>query len=250
MKIQLIRNATMRIEYHGKLILTDPMLSEKGEIRSFAGKELNPVIDLPISYQEIINNIDFILSTHIHPDHFDDKAADIIDKKLPVYCHPKDTEYFKSKGFIAIYPVNEQLLYEGLLIIRTGGTHGSGAILERMGEVCGYILKSDGEPTVYWIGDSILTDEVVDNLIKYQPDVVITHSGAAVIPGFDKILMGIDETLKITEILPKAQIIAIHMEALDHCTVTRLELHKAIEGKGLSKDQIRIPADGEEILIY
>jgi|GEM_PF-5732917 len=35
MKIQLIRNAIMKITYGGPTFLTDPMLSPKGGVRSF-----------------------------------------------------------------------------------------------------------------------------------------------------------------------------------------------------------------------
>ena len=38
MEIQLIRNATMKITYAGKIFLTDPMLSPKDEFNYFAGK--------------------------------------------------------------------------------------------------------------------------------------------------------------------------------------------------------------------
>jgi len=47
MKIQLIRNATMKLTYAGKTILTDPMLSAKNAYDPFAGVARNPTVELP-----------------------------------------------------------------------------------------------------------------------------------------------------------------------------------------------------------
>ena len=55
LKIQLIRNATMRIDYDDKMILTDPFLGPKFSVESFAGISENPLVDLPILPQEVID---------------------------------------------------------------------------------------------------------------------------------------------------------------------------------------------------
>ena len=54
MKIQLIRNATMKLTYAGRTILTDPMLSPKGDFKAFAGIARNPTIELPFQKEEIV----------------------------------------------------------------------------------------------------------------------------------------------------------------------------------------------------
>ena len=55
MKIQLIRNATMRIDYDDKMILTDPFLGPKFSVEYFAGISENTLVDLPILPQEVID---------------------------------------------------------------------------------------------------------------------------------------------------------------------------------------------------
>ena len=47
MLIQLIRNATMRIEYHGHHFVCDPFLAARFTRTSYAGKLLNPLVDMP-----------------------------------------------------------------------------------------------------------------------------------------------------------------------------------------------------------
>ena len=43
---------------------------------------------------------------------------------------------------------------------RTGGQHGTGEIAEMLAPVSGFVLRADGEPTVYVAGDTIWCDEV------------------------------------------------------------------------------------------
>lgn len=66
MKLQLIRNATLRINYAGKQILTDPFLAEKHSISSFINRSLNPMVDLPCTPDEVISGIDMCLISHLH----------------------------------------------------------------------------------------------------------------------------------------------------------------------------------------
>lgn len=245
MKIQLIRNAAMKINYAGRVILTDPMLSSKGEIRSFAGKEKNPIIDLPISIKEILSNVDAVLVSHTHPDHFDDAAANATQKSTPIICTQNDTKFFKEYGFENITEIIDEINYDNINIIRTNGQHGSGAILERMGEVSGFVFSAENEPTVYWVGDSILYQEVIDNIKKYNPKYIITHSGGAVIPGFEPILMNLEQTISLAEQFPDIKVIAVHFESLDHCTVSRKSLAEAAKQKNIQN--ILIPNDGETI---
>ena len=76
MKIQQIRNATMKINYGGITFLLDPWLQDKGT--GFSAKAVRkemvgiktPINDLPITPDEILSGVDHCLVTHIHPDHF------------------------------------------------------------------------------------------------------------------------------------------------------------------------------------
>ena len=82
MKIQLIRNATLKLEYNGKTILVDPMLGDKGAYDPFVGGPRNPTVELPIPAGEVVKGTDLVLITHTHPDHIDPPAVAALDKKL------------------------------------------------------------------------------------------------------------------------------------------------------------------------
>jgi len=247
MNIQLIRNATMILMYAGRVILTDPMLSTKGEIRSFAGIAQNPTVELPMPAKDVIKGIDSVLVSHVHPDHFDKPGSELLPKEIPLFCQPEDKNRMTEEGFRQVIPVVNSFTWEGITIIRTGGKHGSGNILERMGTVSGFVLQAKGEPTVYWVGDSIWCEEVENTIKTYKPDVIITHSGGATIPGFEPIIMDANQTLKVLNAAPNAKVVAIHTESLDHCTVTRKMLREMSDREKILSTRFLIPNDGEKI---
>ncbi len=244
MQLQLIRNATMKIKYSGITFLTDPMLYERGRIRSFAGIAPNPTVDLPISIEEILSGIDAVLLTHTHPDHFDEKAAEVLPKDTLIFAKPNDEGVLKTYGFNNVVIVNDFVIYENIKIVRTDGEHGTGVIREMMGDVCGFILKNDDEPTVYWVGDSIYCDAVKESM-KYEPDIVITHSGGATKPGYPPIIMDENQTSEFMSDFNDTKVIAVHMESLDHCVTTRNILINKFIDSSINKNRYFVPADGE-----
>jgi len=235
----------MKLHINGKVILTDPMLGKKDSIRSFAGIAKNPTVELPIDPYQIIDGVDFCLVSHTHPDHFDDWSFENIPKSMKIYCQPCDETVFKEKGFQNVEVIENNVNVDGIEIIRTNGEHGSGEILKMMGIVSGFVIKSHDNPTVYWIGDSILNNDVRETMRMHNPDYVITHSGGAAIPGFNPILMDQKETIDILDIIPSTRIIAIHMNALDHCRVTRDILREYAASKAIGIGKLIIPDDGE-----
>ncbi len=247
MKLQLIRNATMRIEMAGTTLLTDPMLSDVGAIESWAGIAPNPTTPLPMTMAEIMANIDAVLASHVHQDHFDKIAYETLPKTLPVYCQPVDVERFREEGFKTINPVQEQMPLNQIRITRTEGQHGSGDILNELGEVSGFVLEANHEPTVYWVGDSIWCQPVKQIVARVRPDIIIVHASGAKLPGSDVIIMDDDMVIALCNHAPQATVVAVHMEALDHCFITREQLRQTAHKNGISNRQLLIPADGESL---
>jgi hypothetical protein len=54
-----------------------------------------------------------------------------------------------------------------------------------------------------------------------------------------------EQTIALCRAAPDAVVVAIHLEALDHCTVTRATLRSMAEKRGITAQQLVIPADGE-----
>jgi L-ascorbate metabolism protein UlaG (beta-lactamase superfamily) len=137
-----------------------------------------------------------------------------------------------------------------LKIQAVAARHGSSpGVLRDMGTTCGYVLTSENEPSVYWIGDSVWYGEIEATIARQQPDVIITHSGGAVWNENELIIMDAEQTIKACRAAPGSRVVAIHMEAFDHCRVTREDLREKAREAGIPDDRLLIPADGEKFVI-
>ncbi|WP_251352809.1 MBL fold metallo-hydrolase, partial [Staphylococcus aureus] len=97
-------NATAVIEYGGEHILLDPMLSDKGSFDPFPNSprqdQKYPLVELPMSIEDIINDIDLVILTHLHIDHFDPKAIEVLPKDIKIYAQNKeDVREVEGYGF-------------------------------------------------------------------------------------------------------------------------------------------------------
>jgi len=247
MRLQLIRNATMRLEYGGRTILTDPYLAAMHSRPSFTGKSLNPMVELPMTPQQVLQGVEMALITHVHSDHFDPLAQELLPKGTPIFCQPGDTANIGKLGFSDVTGVQGEVEWRGVKIKRTEGQHGSGEVLAAMGHVSGFVLRAKNEPTIYWAGDTILNDDVLGVIETEKPDAILTHSCGAVWGKQVLIVMDAAQTVEVCRAAPRSRVVAIHMEALDHATVTREALRRYATEHGVEKEQLLIPTDGEII---
>ncbi|MBC8988446.1 MBL fold metallo-hydrolase [Pedobacter sp. N36a] len=249
--LQLVRNATLIIEYGGKKILVDPMLSQKGAIESWAGIQKNPTVDLIMPVNEIVKDVDLVLVTHTHDDHFDKAASKILDKSIELLHQPADKEFFEKEGFKNAAVLKDNMLWNDISIHRVEGQHGSGEILKMMGKTSGFVLKAKNQPTVYIVGDAIWTDDVKKNIKKFDPDYIVVNSGGARIQGYENtpIIMDEAQTMALIGESGKAKVIAVHMDALDHCRTTRSSLIQKAAEFNIGTDKLLIPQDGEVITL-
>ncbi|MCA9896803.1 MAG: MBL fold metallo-hydrolase [Anaerolineales bacterium] len=249
MKIQLIRNATLRVRFNGRLFLVDPFLAAKETIRSFAGISQNPIVELPMSPEAVIDGAEMVLVSHLHPDHFDEAAINLLPKTIPILCQPGDEATIREKGFVDVTAVSTQHTWQGITFTRTPGRHGYDELAVRMGHVSGFIWEAPGEPKVYWMGDTVWYEPVAEIVAQTQPHVIVTHSSGAKFGDSLPIVMDAGQTTAVCQAAPNAVVIAVHLESLDHGTVTRASLRVAATAQGISNHQLRIPADGEIVEI-
>lgn len=245
MKLQLIRNATMKIEYENITFLTDPMLSDPGEIESFAGIAPNPTVSLPMAVDMLLADVDMVLASHLHQDHFDLAAMDIIPKQLPIYSQPENEDKLREAGFERVHPIRKAVSVGNVTITRIGGRHGTGKWAQELGPVSGFVLSSAGEPTVYWAGDTIWCNAVQNAIRDHYPDIIIVHACGAVLQESSPIVMNAEHVVKVCRERPDAVVVAVHMEALDHATVTREQLRQYANQQGISSQRLKIPDDGQ-----
>jgi L-ascorbate metabolism protein UlaG (beta-lactamase superfamily) len=246
MKLQLFRNATLKLDYAGRTILIDPYLAPKHSLPSFTGRSPNPMVELPVSVESILDGVELVLVSHLHTDHFDGVAKQVVPKDLPLICRPGDERTILEAGFTDIRPLIDVFDWNGLTFTRREGSHGLGPVVEKMGPVMGFTLEAEGEPRIYWAGDTVFYPPVVKTIEETKPDIIVTHSCGAKWDG-DLIVMDAEQTIATVELAPLARVIAAHMEALDHATTTRADLRKAADERRISPARLLIPDDGQTL---
>ncbi|KPP98488.1 MAG: putative Zn-dependent hydrolases of the beta-lactamase fold [Rhodobacteraceae bacterium HLUCCA12] len=251
MKITQIRNATLRLDFGGVRFLIDPMLGEQGAYPPFSGTPnehlRNPMVPLVTPMSEILD-VDAVIVTHLHADHWDAAAAEKIDKDTPIFTqNAADAAKIAEAGFTDTRVLGADTVFNGITMTRTAGQHGSDEAIaklgDRLGQVCGVVFRHPEEKVLYLAGDTIWNDHVAGALTSHRPEVVIVNAGAALIHAVGHIIMGTEDVLAVHCAAPNARIIASHMEALNHCTLSRAELRDFAGQHGFA-NALDVPDDG------
>lgn len=253
-----IRNATGKLTYNDTTILIDPFFAAKNSHPGFEGtfneNQRMPLVDLPMSIDEILKDVDAVVVTHTHLDHWDDVAAQSIDKNIPIYVqHTDDQRLIQKQGFKDVRVLSESATFGGVTMTHRNGSHGTEEMYENkalganLGEAMGVVFFMPNEKTVYLVGDTIWTAEVTKSINKYNPDVMIMNTGYAKVLGYeDSIIMGTEDVGKAAKLAPNAKILTVHMDTVNHTATSRKDMKKYVDGMKLN-DQVVIPEDGETV---
>jgi L-ascorbate metabolism protein UlaG (beta-lactamase superfamily) len=247
MRLRLIRHATLILEYNGHKLIVDPMLDQadaRPAIENSPNPRKNPLVPLPLPIPEVLDGVEAVLVTHTHSDHWDATAAEMIGKNLSLFGQVEDEEKFQGQGFRAIHAIRGDRFWNGIEITRTGGQHGRGKIGKAMAPVSGFVLRASGEPTLYIAGDTIWCEEVQRALGEFRPAVVVVNAGAAQFLEGGPITMSADDVIATCQAARASKVVAVHMEAINHCLLTRADLAFQLEAARI-EGQVEIPGDGE-----
>lgn len=256
--IQQVRNATVKVIYGDQVFMVDPMLAEKGAYPGFPNTYRshlrNPLVDLPRPAEELIADVDAVILTHTHLDHWDPAAQAILAKGIPVFVQDNDdATLLKDQGFQDVRVLADNVTFNGVRITRTGGRHGSEemyrdeTMAKALGAVMGFVFQKPNAKTVYIAGDTVWESDVPKTIAAFTPEVIVLNTGDARVDGFEGgIIMGKEDTLRVHTLAPKAKIVAVHMDSINHMTVSRADFRDYVAETNIA-DAVLIPEDGEII---
>lgn len=245
--LQLVRSATVKIRAGDATLLVDPYLAEQGQGRSYAGVHTSPLVGLPMTVPELLAGVDAVFVSHLHSDHFDDAAKALLPRALPLLCPAALAGPLRGFGFTDVTAITDGLDWRGWRLELTGGRHGPDEILDVLGEVNGFVLRRAGAPTLYWIGDSIWCEPVREALGKHAPEVIVAHACGATLRGAGPLVMDEAQVEALLRAAPQATVVATHLDAVDHATVSRAQLAAHFAHQPRLAQRLRIPADGETV---
>ena len=250
MKIHQIRNATLIVTYHQQKFLIDPWLMPKDYMPGFESAVHSnirqPRVDLPIDIEKIVD-VDAVILTHFHPDHWDEFAVKALNKTIPFFVQSEqDAAVVKKAGFQKVKVIEENTVFQGVHLYKTGGQHGKREIIEPLCkqinmpyDAMGIVFQAADEKTLYIAGDTIWCAEVRQAIDAFQPAVIVVNACGATLLNGEKIIMDDKDVQALATYAPSATVIASHMDTVSHLTTTRADI------KNLGLNNVLVPADNE-----
>lgn len=250
MIFQQIRNATIKITYQDKVFLIDPWLAKKGSLRSIESPDdqknliKNPTADLPISIEEIVNDVDVCIITHNHIDHFDNESMSHLNRDILVFVqNEEDQQIIKELGFTNVSLLDYNGIdLDGIMMYQTDGQHGETKATAE-GPVSGIVLQSESEDTLYICGDTIWYEEINNNLDKFQPQVIVLNACDARLKS-GRLIMDLSDIKAVYEHAKGANIIVSHLEAVNHAYINRHDVKEYLKENQMKN--VYVPDDGEK----
>jgi L-ascorbate metabolism protein UlaG (beta-lactamase superfamily) len=212
------------------------------------------LVDLPESPAEVIAGVDAVIVTHTHLDHWDDAAQQALPKDIPLFAqHEADAQLIRSQGFKNVHVLTEEAQFGGVKISKTGGQHGTDemyavpALAKPLGEAMGVVFQAPGYKTLYLAGDTVWRKEVDQAIEKYHPQIIVLNAGKAKMTGYEgAIIMGEEDVLRASQVAKDAKIVAVHMDAINHMSLTREALRSYVQQHGI-EGRVDIPEDGASL---
>lgn len=243
--IFFVGTATVIIRYAGFTILTDPNFLHAGDHVHLgygltAERRTNPAIDI----EELPPEVDFVLLSHFHGDHFDQLVQERLDPDLPILTTHHAAEKLSERGFRETYPLDS---WETLTVSKgavtldvtaTPGRHGPPLVHRALPPVMGSVLEfelpeNDIEFCAYITGDTLVYDELRKIPERYpEVDIALLHLGGTKILG---VLLTMDaaQGVEAVELFDADVSIPVHYDDYDVFRSPLSEFEEAVADAGL-----------------
>ena len=251
---------SLLITFNDLTLLTDPMLGQ-GE-NAFIMADPNEMFDLKKgpnvkTHSRLtklpkfdLKELDLLLLSHAHEDHFDQAAQEKLNRSLPVLLPAQDHKKVQDYGFNNLFSLNpgDVRTYPAgkgtLTITAVPADHSENEkLLPLLGHGLGYFIKfkqGNWQRTVYWSGDSMPTKRVMNFVKPLGPvDIFIPNMGRVGTTGpLGQISLGAKEATLMANALGAEKILPIHHSTYNLYLEPISELAKQAEQNQLSLDLI------------
>lgn len=197
---------------------------------------------------DLLSKVNCCIITHLHPDHLDAAGIKFLrERKIPVVSSLHHSKTLRLQGLFLtdVLRPNQTVPFKRGALTGIPAAHGKGFIARTMGNVLGYFLNLPDEKSLYISSDTVFTSSVKSVLEELKPEISVAACGGAQLDIGKPILMSRDEVMQFIALAP-GRVYANHLEALNHCPITRKELKHALSERHLL-EKTWVPMDGESL---
>jgi L-ascorbate metabolism protein UlaG (beta-lactamase superfamily) len=221
-ELTFIGTATVLLRYGGFTILTDPNFLHRGE-SAYLGLGLRSKrLTEPAMQLDDLPPLDFVVLSHHHGDHFDERAAQGLPKDLPIITEPHSAAKLRSQGFarpVALRTWESQEIRRGqssVLVTSMPGKHAPQPLQSLLPPVMGSMLEfnvPERSPLrLYITGDTLLFDQLAEIPRRFPDiDLCLIHLGGTRIAG---VLLTMDavQGVQALQLLRPRTAVPIHID--------------------------------------
>jgi L-ascorbate metabolism protein UlaG (beta-lactamase superfamily) len=222
--LYFVGNATMVIRYGGFTLLTDPNFLRRGQ-RAYLGYGLSSrrVRDPAISIDQL-PELDGVVLSHLHGDHWDKVARRELDRDLPIVTTTHASGRLHRQGFGHAHGIDRWQQHEltkrgrTLRVTAMPGRHAFGLAGRLLPPVMGSMLEFEGaggsvDLRMYISGDTLMYDELKEIPRRYPDiDVGVVHLGGTSLFGLGTVTMDARQGAEWTELAGCRRVVPIHYD--------------------------------------
>ncbi|WP_021592124.1 MULTISPECIES: MBL fold metallo-hydrolase [Actinomadura] len=255
--MQFVGNATMLLRCGPFTLLTDPNFLHRGQ-RAYLGFGLTtrrltePAVrigDLP--------QLDAVVLSHLHGDHWDRVARAKLDRGLPIVTTPHAARrlqgWHRFRHAVGLRTwESHTLVKDGALLRVTSmpGRHAPGPVQYMLPPVMGSLLEfgpatGDVQFRLYITGDTLMFDGI-EQIARRHRDihVAVLHLGGTRLPGGLLVTMDAVQGADLIETIRPATAVPVHYEDYTVMTSSLEDFRRELERRGLS-DRAAYVAPGQ-----
>lgn len=187
-------HSAFRLDFGDKVVLIDPYLTGNP---AFTG-------DL----REAVRGTTHILVTHGHGDHYGDTVAIAKETGATVATNADLATWFSTKGVERLEPMNTggSVDLGGFSVTLVRADHSAATIedgvSQALGNANGIIVKANGEPTVYHLGDTDIFSDMALIAEIHKPDIAFVPIGDRFTMGAETAALAVRRFLKTERVIP------------------------------------------------
>jgi L-ascorbate metabolism protein UlaG (beta-lactamase superfamily) len=221
-ELAFIGTATVLVRYGGFTLLTDPNFLHRGE-SAYLGLGLRSKrLTEPAMTVAELPPLDFVLLSHHHGDHFDNRAARELDKNLPILTEPHSARKLRSQRFnqpIGLRTWQSQDVRKGDASVRVTSMPGKHApqplqslLPPVMGAMVDYGAPEHPSLRLYVTGDTLLFDRLHEVPVRYPDiDLCLIHLGGTRIAGI-LLTMDASQGVRALQLIRPRRAVPIHYD--------------------------------------
>ncbi|MEU6416073.1 MBL fold metallo-hydrolase [Streptomyces spiralis] len=262
-EILFIGNATLLIRYGELTLLTDPNFLHRGQFAHLgyglvSRRLTEPAIDVAELPHE---DLDAVVLSHLHGDHFDRVARRGLDLGLPVVTTPHGSlllkRLFGFRGATGLRTWQSHTLRHGdssVRITSLPGRHAPGPVRALLPPVMGSLLEfgdRSGEIrlVLHLSGDTLMYDGLLEIAERYRDiHLAVLHLGGTTLPGGLVVTMDAEQGTDLLDLLRPRRALPVHY---NDYTVFRSSLEDFLTEAGRRGHDARLVrcAPGERVTV-